>query len=346
MLKGKKIVVCDYPSKYLFPPNGYGGIERWLWTVAKEALALEMQVVLIGPNWQYKLLPQARYIQKSIIDIDSKDFLKMVGEMDFLVAGHEYWFNYDLIKKFEKISRKCLTYQHALTSQYKKKVFDNERHFLFCYSDQFCSIFKEQQPTKLLCVSAGYQEEPLKRDPEKYLISLGRIDKDKSPHYAILAAKKLGMPIYIIGESVRDNEYVEDYKDIFNLPHVKKLGVIFGKEKMEYIARSLCGIYTIDKNYKEPAAGTICEIIRSGVPLVGMTWSSDDSVCEPIKFDKNFGIIKRFEAGKDSEEIIINSLVKAIKESLNLDREYIYENGNKFYNPKDLVEKMLIKTLI
>ncbi len=50
MLKGKKIVVCDYPSKYLFPPKGYGGIERWLWTVAKESVGLGMEVLILGSN--------------------------------------------------------------------------------------------------------------------------------------------------------------------------------------------------------------------------------------------------------------------------------------------------------
>jgi hypothetical protein len=148
-------------------------------------------------------LPEAKHSPESIIDIAADAFLDKFGKFDFLVAGHEYWLDEELVNKFEKISDKCLTYQHASTPQYGKKIFDNKKHFLFCYSDQFCSMFKKQKPTKLLCASIGYDEEPVQRAPEDYLVSIGRVDKDKSPHYAVLAAEKLGMPIYLIGESVR-----------------------------------------------------------------------------------------------------------------------------------------------
>jgi glycosyltransferase involved in cell wall biosynthesis len=345
-LNGKKVVVCDYPGKYLFPPNGYGGIERWLWTVAKESVKLGMEVLLLGPNWQHSLLPQAKYCKESIMDIGADCFLRRFGSFDFLVAGHEYWLNNELLKKFEVISDKSITYQHALNPQYEGEIFDNKKHFLFCYSDDFLFIFKKQKPTKLMCVSMGYDEEPLFRRPEGYLISIGRLDRDKSPHYAVLAAEKLGTPIYIIGESVRDSEYVKEYADVFNLPHVKKLGVVFGREKMECIARSLCGIYTIDSGYKEPAAGTICEIIKSGVPLVGMTWIGNDAVCEPFKVDNKLGRLERFNASKDDEEIVVDRLAGAIKESLNLDRGYIYEKGNTLYNSTKLVEKMFLRAFL
>jgi glycosyltransferase involved in cell wall biosynthesis len=345
MLKDKKIVVCDYPSKYLFPPKGYGGIERWLWTVAKESVGLGMEVLILGPNWQYGLLPEAKHSPESIIDIGADTFLDKFGKFDFLVAGHEYWLDEDLVSKFEKISDKCLTYQHAFTPQYSKKVFDNKKHFLFCYSDQFCSLFKKQEPTKLLCASIGYDEDSVRLESEGYLISIGRVDMDKSPHYAVLAAEKLGMPIYIIGESVRESDYVKKYQDVFSLPHVRNLGVVFGKHKMEIIAKASCGIYTIDKNYNEPAAGTICEIIKSGVPLAGMTWAGNDAICEPFKLDDKFGFLESFDKESDSEDAVVDRLVKAIKKCLELDRGYIWKKGNALYDPRQLVEKMLVRSL-
>ena len=29
--------ICDFPSRYAFPPAGYGGIERWLWAAQSAA---------------------------------------------------------------------------------------------------------------------------------------------------------------------------------------------------------------------------------------------------------------------------------------------------------------------
>ncbi len=345
MLKGKKIVICDYPSKYSFPPKGYGGIERWLWTVAKESVGLGMDVLILGPNWQYNLLPKAKHSSESIINISADSFLNKFGKFDFLVAGHEYWINEKMVNKFEKISDRCLTYQHSSSPKYNKKIFDNKKHFLFCYSDQFCLMFKKQKPTKLLCASIGYNEEPVKRAAKKYLISIGRIDKDKSPHYAILAAEKIGMPIYIIGKSVRDPEYFKEYKKFFNMSHVKKIGTIFGKEKMELISKSSCGIYTLDKNYKEPAAGTICEIIKSGIPLAGMTWTGNDAICEPFKFSSKLGVLENFNKKHDSDNVVVARMAAAIEKCLKLDRNYIWKKGNELYNQRQLVKKMLIRSL-
>jgi len=40
--------VCDFPSRYAFPPTGYGGIERWLWAVARLLTQVPPQTATLG----------------------------------------------------------------------------------------------------------------------------------------------------------------------------------------------------------------------------------------------------------------------------------------------------------
>ncbi len=341
---GKSVVICDYPSKYLFPPKGYGGIERWLWTVAVASVNLGMRVILLGPNWRYKLLPQAEYFSDSIINITIDDFLSRIGHVDFLVGGHEYWLNKIMINKFDKIANFSLTYQHGSSPLYEKNTFNNKNRFLFCYSDEMEKIFFKQHPTKLLCTAAGAGEAPIKTDSKNYLISIGRMDVDKSPHYAILAANQLNLPIYVLGENIKKDGYLEKFKKVFNSPQIYMKGVISGREKMKLIAGACCGVYTKGPDYIEPAAGTIAEIIRSGVPLVGISWSGNDAVCEPINLDNKLGYIAKCNK-EDTEDAIVGKLVEAIKLSMKLNRDYIFEKGNSIYNQTELVKQMYLRAI-
>lgn len=344
-LEGKKVVVCDYPSKYLFPPKDYGGIERWLWTVARESVELGMQVILLGPQWRSDLLPQAKHFPDRIIDLSAKEFLKKISRVDFFVGGHEYWLNDNLIKKFELIANYSMTYQHRFEPKYQGAVFDNKKNFLFCYSDEYRRIFKKQKPTKILCVAEGYNENPFHELSRGYLVSIGRIDEDKSQHFAVLAAKKLNLPIYIIGQAVRQPGYIKIFRNLFNMPHVKMLGLLSGKEKMKIIAQASCGVYTISRHYSEPAAGTIAEIIRSGVPLAGITWKKDDAVCEPINIDFKLGKIAYCNKKLDTDKKVAEKLALAIKHCLGLNRDYIYKKGNEIFNPNKLVKEMYLRIL-
>lgn len=134
-------------------------------------------------------------------------------------------------------------------------------------------MYKEQKPIKHLLFHSGVGEEPFfTLKPKNYLLWIGRIDYDKSPHYAILAAKKLGIPLYLLGKSVYQREYEVSYSTFLNDSIVKRCGVVFGKKKMKIISEALCGIYSLSPKFIEAGAGVLGEIIASGVPLAGMTW--------------------------------------------------------------------------
>src|SRR3989344_2268942 len=100
----KRTLILDFPSDFLFPPNGYGGIERWLWSVAKQSAKLGHEVILSGPLWQTNCLPSAKHFKKRINKDTYREFLDTHAKVDYLVGGHEYWESADMRRVFALVS--------------------------------------------------------------------------------------------------------------------------------------------------------------------------------------------------------------------------------------------------
>lgn len=332
----KRVIVCDFPSEFLFPPIDYGGIERWLWSVAKRSAELGYTVILSGPLWRKELLPQAIYLKERITEVDAEDFLRKYGKADYLVAGFEYFKDKYLKEKMKKMARILITHQ-AMSTPYKRKEYNGKDVILFCFSDEMMKKYEKQSPVKIDISGEGFNEEPIKRDPEDYIVWIGRIDKDKSPHYAVMAAKKLNMKIYLIGKPRYQLKYAEKYKNILSQPNVKHIDAISGKEKIELLAKAKCGIYTCSSEWTEAVGIVLSEILSCGVPIAGITWKGNDSVVEAI--GKKGGVVKKVEAGMTDDEIS-SRLVEAIKQCLTLNRNRVYAYGSRRFDRKELVKTM------
>ena len=195
-----RLIVCDYdnPKGYTFPSFGFGSSEKRLWHFAKTASELKnVEVIITGPLWLRKHVPQAKYFSKRLNQDTYEEFLQKYGRCDFLFAGHEYFDKDKWVKPFEKCAKVLLSYQlHPY--KYKKVSFNGKDKILFCYSDQMMTDYAKQKPIKALLFHSGVGEEPFfVKKPSKYLLWMGRLDKDKAPHYAVDTVKILNMPLYI-----------------------------------------------------------------------------------------------------------------------------------------------------
>ncbi|MBU2578844.1 glycosyltransferase [Patescibacteria group bacterium] len=340
-MKKKKLIVCDYdnPKGYTFPSFGFGSSEKRIWHFAKTASELEdFKVVIAGPLWLPEYVPRAKYFPKRLNSKNCDEFLEKYGKFDYLFAGHEYFDKDEWVIPFEKCADILISYQLHPYS-YKKVCFDGKKKILFCYSEQMMRDYKDQKPIKALLFHGGVNEESyFIKKSENYLLWIGRIDKDKAPHYAVEVSKILGIPLYILGKTIYQPEYFEFYKEKFQSDNVKMLGVKFGSEKMDIITKASCAIYTLDKNYSEAGAGVLGEILSCGVPIAGMTWVGNDAICEAVDDDK---LGKVIDASKIVEDEIPLYLSEAVKYCLKLDREKVYEFGSRKYNPHKLVKNLL-----
>lgn len=339
----KRLIVCDYdnPKKYTFPSFGFGSSEKRVWHFAKTASELkEFDVIITGPLWLPEYVPNAKYFPKRLNGDSYKEFLNKFGKCDYFFAGHEYFDKDEWVSVFEKCADTLISYQlHPYT--YKKCSFDGIKKFLFCYSDQMLKQYKDQKPLKALLFHSGVDENPkFEEKPDNYILWIGRLDKDKAPHYAIDAARLLNIPLVVLGKTIYQKEYFEKNRRKFESNHVKLLGVKFGEEKMKIISKAACMIYTIDKEYTEAGAGVMGEVLASGVPIAGMTWTGNDAICEAVD-NKYLGIV--VGARQIPENDIPFHLAEAVKYCLTLDRKKVFNLGSRKYNPHILVKKIFEK---
>lgn len=146
------------------------------------------------------------------------------------------------------------------------------------------------------------------------------------------------MKIKILGRTVYQPEYFEKNKHLFTLPHVEMMGTVFGKEKMKIISEARCAVYTIDKYYQEAGAGVLGEIVSSGVPIAGMSWTGDDAVCEAIDNDALGEVAIMPKSYSDTEVVV--KLSETISRCLRINSECTFKVGSKKYDPKNLVLKI------
>ncbi len=343
MVSKGRVVVCDFPSQFLFPPTGYGGIERWLWSIAKRSDELGYTVVLSGPQWRSYLLPKTNHFTGRLEYCNNAaEFLRTYGRFDFLVAGHEYFDNPEIVKNFMSVAENMFTYQ-LTTKPYTRVAFE-ERCHLFCFSDEMMQLYSDQNPEKMSVVGEGENEDPIPSNARDYLVWIGRLDRDKAPHYAVLAARNLGMDLYVIGDSQYQPEYKEAYRDLLFSHGVKHFGVLAGRKKMELISGAKCALYTSSPDWTEAAGLVLSECIRSGVPVAGMTWKGNDSVVEAVG-DNEGGHVNKIPLGA-SDKDVADALEDSARKCFGIKRENILSYGNSRYNPLNLTEKFLSSAVL
>lgn len=339
-----KLIVCDYPSAYTFPSVGsesMGSSEKRLWEVARTATTLPgLQVILTGPLWLPEHVPGAEYFPQRLDETTLDEFLQIYGQADYLFAGHEYFDKENYQFTFSKVARHSISYQLHPYDYEGKVVFDGRHTHLFCYSDEMMERYSKQSPRKLLLYHTGVDEVPfLTEEPDPYLLWMGRIDGEKAPHLAILAAREIGLPIHILGKTVYDQEYSKIYHEVLNLPHVVHHSVLYGRKKMSLISRASCGIYTLAESYSEAGAAVLGEMLTSGIPIAGISWRGNDAICEAVASPK-VGRIARISS-EDSEKNIVLALATAIEECRNLSRKEIFEDSKVRFDMRRLVSEML-----
>lgn len=339
----KTFVVCDYPNpkNYTFPSFGFGSSEKRLWQVAKSLSELpDLQVIITGPLWLPEHTPRAIHFPKRLDASTVDEFLAIHGKADYLFAGHEYFDKKYYTDAFFRAAHKLSSYVLHPYDFGPDAVFDAKRAFLFCYSDEMRERYLAHKPIQLFLYHSGVGEEAyLTPSPKDYLVWMGRLDAHKAPHYAILAADLLGMPIKILGKSVYDETYAQRQKETLAMPHVQLLGTVFGPEKMKLLSEAKVALYTCSADYSEAGAGTLGEILCSGVPIAGMSWKGNDAVCAAVSRPELGRIIRATTAMSD--HAIAGLLADAVHACSSLDREQIRSLACRQYDMNESMKTMM-----
>jgi glycosyltransferase involved in cell wall biosynthesis len=261
--------ICDFPSAYDFPPHGYGGIERWLWAVAVGAKRAGSDVHLLGPKWRTDLDGFTRRPIR-LEDLTDATALKATG-YDLLVVGHEYPSLPAWRRIFDQLDADFASFQHWPYFQHIPDAFDGCRRRLYCYSPEMCQRYGAHMPFSELAVHLGFQEEEPPATDGADLVWLGRIDEQKAPHIAVLAARLLGRRIRLVGP-VFDRMYLDRHQRLLQAPHVKLVGELRGPAKVAALHGVSALVYTCGREYIEAGAAVFGEALRAGTPVAALTW--------------------------------------------------------------------------
>jgi len=323
-----RVGICDFPSAYAFPPYGYGGIERWLWAVAIGARRAGAEVVLLGPQWRTDLGEGWVRHPARLEDLTDATGLRQL-QLDLLVVGHEY----PSLPAWRAISDQLdcdvATFQHWPYFSHLDDAFDGHRRRLYCYSREMLERYSAHLPFAELAVHLGFGEVELPAQDGSDLVWLGRIDEQKAPHLAVLAAARAGRRIRVVGP-VFDEDYVARHGSLFASDHVEMVGEIGGAEKAAVLRDAAALVYTAGRGYIEAGAAVFGEALRAGTPVAALTWGS--GTCADAALCVDTGAVVRADPDA-SDGDAGQALADALDSAVSLRAVDVQEIGRSRFDP-------------
>jgi glycosyltransferase involved in cell wall biosynthesis len=241
-------------------------------------------VHLIGPQWRPELTADWHVVPERLETAPGpgRDALARAG-YDLLVAWHEYPGRPAWRQVWEELGCPVVSFQLGTNTRPRPGTFDSTASRLYCYSPEMMALYADQRPIRELAVTQGLGEEEPPAMRGRDLAWVGRIDAEKAPHLAILAAARLGRRIRLAGP-VFDRGYVERHRRLFTADHVDLVGEVGGAAKTAEFHRAAVFVYTCARDYVEAAGAVFGESLRAGTPVAALAWrpgtSAEAAICD------------------------------------------------------------------
>ncbi|KIH97634.1 glycosyltransferase [Streptomonospora alba] len=323
--------VCDFPGTYAFPPQGYGGIERWLWATALGARAAGADVHLLGPRWRDDLgddwpIHPIR-LEETAAGSHQEKVLRDTG-YDLLIVGHEYPSLPAWRRTADQLGCEVATFQHAPAFSHVRDAFDGHRRRLYCYSPQMMGIYRDHQPIQERAVHAGADETEPPATRGTDLVWVGRIDAEKAPHVAVRAAQLLTRHIRLVGP-VFDDTYLQRHRTLLTAEHVSWAGELGGAAKTAAFSQAGVLVYTGARDYIEAGAAVFGEALRAGTPVAALAW--DKGTCADAALCPRTGAVSTVDPEAD-DETAARALATAIEQAETLSPTEVQEIGRQRFD--------------
>ncbi len=322
--------VCDFPAVYSFPPEGYAGIERWLWATAVGARPAGATVDLLGRQWRPELAQDWHIEPLRLEDISGLDLarIRAVG-YDLLIAWHEYPSMPAWREAWQRLDCDLVTFQHGTNVHHPVGTFDGQVTRLYCYSPEMMTRYADHLPRQELAVHQGLHESEPPAVDGRDLIWIGRLDAVKAPHLAVLAAERLGRRIRIAGP-IFDPVYMGEHRRLFESTQVDLVGEIGGAAKVAELHLGQVFVYTCAREYVEAGAAVFGEALRAGTPVAALAWRA--GTCANAALCADTGSVARVDP-MDSDDVAAIALADAIDRASTLSAASVQEIGMTRFDP-------------
>lgn len=326
------------------PPKMYGGTERVIINQIKGLLELGHEPILLGPGDSEVpcelIVTTPRAISFARTKADMAEHSRLVSKIARNTEAQ--------LRKLIKQKRIDIIHSHSnyLTSKFDLRKFANFpnvttihgpilfheiEYYESCHNLNFVSISKNQQEAFPQLNYAGVvyngqdpAEFPIVTEPEDYVCFVGRFDREKNPHLAILLAISLGLHIKLAGkiDHLGDDYFQQEIEPYLSHPLVEYLGEITHEEKIKLVSKARCNLHPV--GFREPFGLTVIEPAYCGTPTFAIRKGSMPELIE----DGRTGILV--------EDFIEG--YHRVKECFEMDRLYIAKRARTLFNYRTMAE--------
>ena len=265
------------------PPSGYGGIEWIVSLLAEELVARGHDVTLfatgdsktsaelryvfeVGPVSQmHQAMPYSMHVGAAYQHIAEE---ARAGRPYDVVHDHTAWMSLSFAPL---IPTPVVHTLHGAAIEAERDFFHSVRNNadFVAISQYQTRTFTRIQITDVVPNAVDVSSYPFSAEKHDYLLSLGRIARDKAQHLAIEVAKRAGMPLVLAGKIDPGDDRA--YFDEMILPHVDGQNIRFEGEvpnerKRELFAGARAFVFPIQ--WDEPFGLVMIEAMACGTPVV------------------------------------------------------------------------------
>ena len=324
------------------PPRKYGGTEQVIHNSIKGLKELGHEPILFGPGDSQvdcELIPtvpkavsfatskagaSAHKKKLAIIARNTEALLrKNLKRLDIIHSHTQVESAFD-IRKFEHFPN--------VTTMHNPITFLDIDYYLKRRHLNYVSISKNQQEAfpYLNYVGVVYNGEnpadfPIVNEPDDYVCFLGRFDREKNPHLAILLAISAGIPIKIAGkiDQHSDGYFEEEIEPYLSHPLVDYLGELDFEQKVDLLSRSLCNLHPT--GFREPFGLAVIEAAYCGTPTLAI---ARGAMPELIEDGRTGVLVEDFIQG-----------YKELQNCFEMDRLYIAKRARSLFNYRIMAEQ-------
>ena len=285
------------PPWIAIPPKNYGGTENVIYNIVEEQVAQGHDVTLFAPGDARTSAKLISFFPRSLIDAGVpwqahlKAFYHAYKSIEYIKEHH-----FDIVHTH--LSSSADMYAFPLTQQlgtphvstlHSRFPFDRVQNWTGDADAYFLEWIKH---VPLIAISENARAEvrlplnfagvvhhglpmqqfkPTARQPENYLVWLGRFVPEKGAHHVIKLAKATGMPLIMAGTIDRHVQssvhyYENVIKPQLNGRDIKYIGPVNTREKIDLLSRARVFLNPIE--WEEPFGMVMIEAMSVGCPVI------------------------------------------------------------------------------
>lgn len=328
------------------PPRKYGGTELVIYNLIKGLQEFGHEPILLAPGDSQvpceliPSVPKAIYFPATRAEIPKHEQVvkKIAKNTEALLGDLLKKRQIDIIHSHDQIDsafdlRKFMDHPNV-TTIHNPIQFHHIEYYLSRQDLNYVTVSHNQQKAfpGLNYVGVAYNGEdpsefPLVTEAEDYVCFLGRFEREKNPHLAIMLAISLGIPIKVAGKIDYHGEgyFHEEVEPYFSHPLVEYLGEIGFEEKVQLLSKARCNLHPT--SFREPFGLGIIEAAYCGTPTLAINRGSMPEL---------------IEEGRTG--VIVEDMIEGyyrLHECFEMDRVYIAKRARSLFNYRNMSEQYI-----